>query len=79
MRNGGGRKTNEFVKLAQKWGIPILQISFIIGVIVTVIGAFSKSKMFGRGIFVMLISLIIFCFIKYAPMAYYAFQAWLKH
>lgn len=79
MEKWGERKGNELVKLAQKWAIPVLQFLFVLGAIMTVIGAFSKSKMLGRGFLTMAISLVIYCFIKYAPIIFDAFQAWVKN
>ncbi len=74
----GERKGNELVKLAQKWAVPALQLFFVLGAIMVVIGAISKSKMLGAGFKTMLVSLMMYSFIKFAPMVFDAWQAWVK-
>ena len=74
----GERKGNELVKLAQKWAVPALQLFFVLGAIMVVIGTISKSKMLGAGFKTMLVSLIMYSFIKFAPLVFDYFQAWVR-
>lgn len=74
----GEKKLYEVIYLIQKWSQPFSIVMFIIFLIVTLIGVFGNGKSVSSGIIGMIVTLIVYVAILYAPDILDKFLMWAR-
>jgi hypothetical protein len=74
--NWATTKGNEVIYLLQIFCQPFAIIIFIIAAFMTLIGCIGKSDMVGKGVWGMVLSVVVYAAVLYAPVILQAFVGW---
>jgi hypothetical protein len=74
----GKNKANDVIILLQNIGQPFAIVVFIIGAFITLFGSFGTSHLIGRGLWVMIVAIIIYAVIVSAPFIVNFTNGWLQ-
>jgi len=73
------RKGAELIGFLQRLAYPIVLVMFIIFAFKSLAGIFGNGAVASKGIFGMVMSLVVYALIQYSPLILYLFTDWVMH